>query len=331
LDFHQTSEVFKTSEVYIREVTMSFSIDTYDRNYLEGMTAIYNSETVFEPYIAPLTPELFVELVENKSYFDPTGLFVATESGKIVGWIHACVAPGSEGHHDPENKIPRIRMLIYPCDRFKVGSALVAEATTWLKKSRQREFLAMHAQMGYPFYRGLWLGGEPMCPTTMPHVLVAFEVGGYKITQESVCMVTEMASPPLEISAALKVEFVESAAEMKHEPMRESWLGFKPMRTQALVGGEDVGSIAWVMLPHLADRLGAPCMNIWGLGVREQYRRKGIATTLVSHVMARSYILGARFASVGTQLWNAPAQATYAKLGYRPYCIVVGRTINFDG
>ena len=307
---------------------MSFSIDTYDRKYLEGMTALYNLETAFEPHIAPLNPERFVEFVENKSYFDPTGLFVALELGKVVGWIHACVAPGSEGHHDPENKIPRIRMLIYPRDRLKIGSALVTEATAWLKKSGQRKFFAMHAQMGYPFYRGLWLSGEPMCPTTMPHVLIAFEVGGYKITQESVRMVTKMASPPQEVSAAMKIEFVESAAEMKHEPMRESWLGFKPMRTKALVDGEDVGSVAWVMQPHLADRLGALCMNIWGLGIREQYRRKGIATTLVSHVMTRSYAFGARFASVGTQLWNSPAHATYAKLGYRPYCIVVGRTLS---
>jgi GNAT superfamily N-acetyltransferase len=309
---------------------MSFLIDTYDRNYLEGMTALYNSETDFEPYIAPLNPERFVELVEKKSYFDSDGLFVALESGKVVGWIHACVAPGSEGHHNPENKIPRIRMLIYPRDRLKVGSALVAEATTWLKKTGQRQFLAIHAQMGYPFYRGLWFGGEPMCPTTMPHVLLALEVGGYKITQESVCMVTEMTSQPQKVNANLKVEFVESEAEMKHEPMRESWVGFKPMRTQALINDKDIGSIAWVILPHLADRLGAPCMNIWGLGVREQYRRNGIATTLVSHVMARSYALGARFASVGTQLWNAPAQATYAKLGYKPYGIVVGRTLNLD-
>ena len=53
---------------------MDFSIDIYDRQYLEGMTAIYNSETDFEPHIAPLTPNRFVELVEKKSYFDPAGL-----------------------------------------------------------------------------------------------------------------------------------------------------------------------------------------------------------------------------------------------------------------
>ena len=310
------------------KLTMKFSTNIYDRKYLNDMTALYNAETSFEAHIAPLNPERFVGLVEKKSYFDPAGLFVAIEAGKVIGWIHACVAPGSEGHHNPENKIPRIRMLIYPRERLKIGATLVAEATAWLRKSGKREFLAMHAQMGYPFYRGLWLGCEPMCLTAMPHVQLAFEVGGYKNTQESVFMVLEMASPPKEFSSDMKVEFAESTAEMKHKPMRESWIGFEPMRTQALVGGENVGSVAWVMQPHLADRLGAPCMNIWGLGVLEKYRRKGIASALVSHAMASSYALGAKFASVGTQLWNAPAHATYAKLGYKPHRIVVGRTLD---
>jgi len=310
---------------------MSFSIDTYGRKYLDSMTALYNAETDFETHIAPLTSERFVELVENKSYFDPTGLFVAIEMGKVVGWVHACVAPGSEGHHNPENNIPRIRMLIYPRDRLKVGSALVAEATEWLKKSGQSQFLAIHAQMGYPFYRGLWLGCEPMCPATMPHVQLALEVGGYKNTQESIFMVAEMDSPPKEVGAEVEVEFVESAAEMAHEPMRESWIGFKPMRTRAFVNNESVGSVAWVILPHVAERLGAPCMNIWGLGVNGKHRRKKIATALVSHAMAQSYTLGARFASVTTQLWNAPAHATYSNLGFKSHCVVVGRTLDcFD-
>ncbi len=309
---------------------MGFSIDVYDRQYLEGMTTLYNAETDFEPHIAPLTPDRFVELVEKKSYFDPAGLFVAVESGQIVGWIHACVAAGSEGHHDPENKVPRIRMLIYPRNLLKVGGALVAEATKWLKGSGQNIFLAMHAQVGYPFYRGLWLGGEPMCPAALPHVHIAFEIGGYKTTQESIFMAIEMDRPPKETRADVTLEFVESEANMAHDPMRESWIGFKPMRTQALMGDEGVGSIAWVILPHVADRLGAPCVNIWGMGVQEKHRRKGIATALVSRIMLRSYGLGARFASVGTQLWNAPAHATYAKLGFRPRQIVMGRSLDIE-
>lgn len=303
---------------------VSFQIDNYAQNYLPGMTALYNAETAFEPYIAPLTPDRFARLVEQKSYFDPAGLLVAVENGVVVGWIHACVAPGSEGRHAPENKTPRIRMLIFPRQRLDVGNALVAEATRWLQQTGETTIEALHAMNGYPFYRGLWVGGEPMGPVTLPHVHMALEVGGYKNTQESIFMVTTMRAPPAEMKRSGDVELVTTAAEMAHEAMRESWVGFEPMRTRAYIGGQDAGTISWVIQPYL-DRLGAPCMNIWGLGVKEQFRRQGIASLLIADAMRQSYGLGARAASVGTQLWNAPAHATYAKLGYRPHCLLIGR------
>jgi GNAT superfamily N-acetyltransferase len=295
------------------------------------MTALYNAETAFEPHIAPLSPERFLQLVEKKSYFDPQGLFVAVDKDEVLGWIHACVAAGSESSYDPHSPVPRIRMLIFPRDRLKVGAALVEEATTWLKQTGHSEIEALHAKRGYPFYRGLWCGGEPMGPATMPHVQLALEVGGYKNTQESIFMTAEMSSPPQALQPEVRVEFVEEAAQMAHEPMRESWIGFEPMRTRAVIDGEAVGAISWALLPYVADRLGAPCMNIWGLGVREEHRRKGIAGALISRAMARSFGQGARFASVGTQLWNAPAHATYAKLGFAPHCVLVGRSLDLAG
>lgn len=306
---------------------MSFSIENYDRKYLDAMTELYNAETAFEPYIAPLNSERFIDLVEKKSYFDPSGLFIAIESGKVTGWVHACVASGSEAWHNPDNKVPHIRMLIYPKDRLKVGQALVSEANTWLKKSGQSKFLAIHAEVGYPFYRGLWLGGEPMGSSAMPHVQLAFEFGGYKNTQESIFMTAKMTHPPKEINANEKVEIITSKVTMAHKPMEESWVGFEPMMTQARIGDETVGSIGWVIIPYLAEKLGAPCMNIWSLGIREELRRKGIATALVSHTMTQAYKLGARYASVGTQFWNTPAHVTYAKLGFIPYQLVIGRTL----
>lgn len=307
-----------------------FSIQTYEREYLEGMADLHNAETAFEPHIAPLTPERFIELVEGKSYFDPEGLSVAAEEERVVGWVHACVAAGSERRHDPERRVPRIQMLVYPRERLKVGAALMAEATAWMKQSGLRPIVATLATEGYPFYRGLLIGGEPKLTATMPHVQLALEVGGYKTTLESMFMTAEMPSPPEETTAAVALELTDGPAEMAHEPMRESWIGFEPMRTEAFVGGEEAGGIGWVMQPHL-DLLGAPCVNIWSLGVREEHRRKGIASALVSRAMARGYALGARFASVSTQIWNAPAHATYGKLGFRPHCIGVGRTLEDEG
>ncbi|MGQ9609531.1 MAG: GNAT family N-acetyltransferase [bacterium] len=309
---------------------MNLSIETYNEKYIEQIIELYNAETAFEPYIAPLNPERFIKLVEKKSYFDPTGLFIAVEYGKVVGWIHACVAPGSESWHNPENKIPHIRMLIYPKNRLKVGHALVSEANTWLKKSQQKKFLAIHAEVGYPFYRGLWLGGEPMGSSAMPHVQLAFEFGGYKTTQESILMTANMSEQPKEIKSTEKLDFITSKVTMKHKPMEESWIGFEPMITQVYIGDKVVGSIGWVMIPYIAEKLGAPCVNIWSLGISEEYRCKGIATALVSNIMVQSYKLGARFASVGTQFWNIPAHATYAKLGFIPYLMVIGRTLELS-
>jgi len=303
------------------------TIENYDRKYLEDMTELYNSETAFEPYIARLDPDIFIELIEKKSYFDPEGIFIAIQNVEIVGWIHACVAPGSEGHHDPDKRIPRIRMLIFPRENLKAGIALVAEATAWLRQFAQSEIEAIHARSGYPFYRGLWLGGEPMCPMTMPHLQIAFETVGYKNDQESVFMTSYMPSQPKDYEASMRLEFIEAKADMRHEPMRESWIGFDPMRISAILGGEEVGSISYVIIPYVIDRLGAPCMNIWGMGVKEKYRRRGIATAIVARAMSRSYSTGARFASVSTQLWNAPAHATYLKLGLRPHCILAGRLL----
>jgi GNAT superfamily N-acetyltransferase len=306
---------------------MKFSIENYDRKYLDAMTELYNAETAFEPYIAPLNSERFIDLVEKKSYFDPSGLFIAIESGKVTGWVHACVTSGSEAWHNPDNKVPHIRMLIYPKDSLKIGQALVSEANTWLKKSGQSKFLAIHAEVGYPFYRGLWLGGEPMGSSAMPHVQLAFEFGGYKNTQESIFMTAKMIPPSKEINANERIEIITSKVTMAHKPMEESWAGFEPMMTQARIGDETVGSIGWVIIPYFAEKLGASCMNIWSLGIREELRRKGIATTLVSHTMAQAYKLGARYASVATQFWNTPAHATYAKLGFIPYQLVIGRTL----
>ena len=211
----------------------ALQIDTYNGDYLEDMIALYNRETAFEPHVAPLTPDRFVEMVERKSYFDPNGLLVARQGGRVVGWVHACIAAGSEPYYDPSIYVPHVRMLIFPETALKVGNTLVAEAVSWLKQSGHTRLLAMHAQAGYPFYRGLWFGGEPMGTTTMPHVQMVLEVGGFKNTQESIFITAQIDALPPETAASISVEFHEQPAEMKHEPMRESWIGFEPMRTRA--------------------------------------------------------------------------------------------------
>jgi GNAT superfamily N-acetyltransferase len=302
-------------------------VEPYSREHLAGMMDLYERETAFEPHIAPLTPARFVELVESKSYFDPAGLLVARDGGAVAGWVHACVAPTTEPWQEAGKLAARLRMLIYPRERLRVGAALVRAATEWLKASGAKEIEALHPGWGYPFYRGLWLGAEPMGPATMPHVQLALSSHGYQLDFESVLMTATMDGPPRHGPAQVRLEVVEAPAEMAHEGMRESWAGFAPMQTAVSIGEEEVGRVGWVLLPHVSEKLGAPCLNIWSLGVDPRHRRQGIGLFLVREAMRRGYELGARHCSVGTQLWNTPAHATYTAAGYRPYCLLVGRKL----
>ena len=307
---------------------MKSEIVQYDRKHLEGMCRLYNDQTAFEPYVAPLTPERFVQFVESRSAFDPAGLLVAVEGGGVIGWVHAAIAHPTEAYQKPEAVVAEIEMLHFPRERLDVGNALVAEATAWLKKCRQPKLLAMHCAMGYPFYRGLWMGGEPMGTVGLPHVQLAFEVGGYKNTHESVFLTAEMSARPAEQPTAEPIEVVDAAAEMAHAPMAESWQGFRPQTSTGYIAGKKVAQIGWTLLPQLAERLGRPAMTIWSLGVNQDQRRKGFGAALVARALRNAYDAGARFACLGTQLWNAPAQAAYAKFGFVPHCILVGRTLD---
>ena len=68
--------------------------------------------------------------------------------------------------------------------------------------------------------------------------------------------------------------------------------------------------------------------HVMNVAVDPDHRRQGIASLLVARAMVRGHALGARFGSVTTQLWNAPAQATYARLGFTPQRIMVGRLLD---
>jgi GNAT superfamily N-acetyltransferase len=189
---------------------------------------------------------------------------------------------------------------------------------------------AFDGSNGYPFYRGLWMGGEPMAPVTLPHVLMAMSIAGYKVTRESVLLTRGPLQPPPPPTVDAELIFEDQPSAMVHDAMRASWEGFEPWSTTAQLDGRYAGTVHWVVLPQLAGKLGAACMNIWGLGVDEKFRGRGVASALIGRALRLAAPRGATHASVGTQLWNMPAHATYVRMGYRPHCVLHGLEIDLD-
>ncbi len=309
---------------------MSLTIDTYDRRHLEAMIDLYNRLTAHEPHIAELTPQLFVDLIEPRSYFDPAGLFVARRDGDVVGWAHASIAHGTEIWHDPVPTHAHIDLLIFPREDLPVGRALVARAVEWLKPRGHKTIEGIGAVHGYPFYRGLWVGGERINPVSLPQLHLALASEGFVVQGEGSLKTMTLRQRPKLLPAAVEVEYHESPLEMKHETIRDSWRGFEPMVIKAIVDGKEVGTIGWVLLPYHASRMGAPGVSIYMLHVADSQRRKGIGAALISRALGLAYARGARFASVGTQIDNVAANVTYEKLGMHTHQLVSSRQLRLE-
>jgi ribosomal-protein-alanine N-acetyltransferase len=67
----------------------------------------------------------------------------------------------------------------------------------------------------------------------------------------------------------------------------------------------------------IAARLVADELHINNVAVREEYRRLGIAKKLLDTVLDEASRMGARTALLEVRAGNAPAQALYARCGFR--------------
>ncbi|MCC7144965.1 MAG: GNAT family N-acetyltransferase [Phycisphaeraceae bacterium] len=310
---------------------MNWRIQTYRREFVPGICRAFNREVEGLDFIVPLHEQRFIELVEQKSYFEPDGFLVATaadQPDEVLGWAHGCVAGNTEVREGPGTPLPRVEMVIFPRRDMAMGMALGEELTRWLKTRSEEQVTALHPYHGYPFYRGLWLGGEPQMPLWLPHVQACLADLNFETSHEDLILVARMDSPPRVFEAhAGAVEYVSLAAPMAHELMRESWIGFEPQLIRAMLGMEVAAQIGWVLIPQTSEGMGAVSMNIYNLWTQDKYRRQGLAAALVSRAMHQAYAQGARWGNVCTQVWNAPAQATYGKCGLFAYGMVNGRTL----
>lgn len=311
---------------------MGVRFDIYHDADAPAVAELFNRQTAAHEHVIPLTADMLRQVVIDKPYFDPEGMLLAWADGgdALLGCVHACVAPYTEGPRLDGPAWPRIVMLLFNADRPDVGLELVRRATAWMRGRSGEAPTYLHPHHGYPFYRGLWYGGEPQGAITFPHVQMALAAGGYRQTHQDVMMVARLPAPPPRFEAACDVDYEDLPTRMNHDVHRASWIGFSPRTLTAQLDGQWAGECAYVLLPQAAAKLGHPGMSIWNLAVDARFRRRGIAAALISRAQQTAFDAAARTMTVCTNLNNAPAHATYMKCGYRPHTIVNGRTWHAD-
>jgi ribosomal protein S18 acetylase RimI-like enzyme len=305
---------------------MAFEIVTYHASLIEDLLAFYNRETADAPFVVPLRPEIFEEQIVSKPYFSSDGCFVAVENDVVIGFALTC--PGvNRRNGDSRYDVGTVDGLFFLPARLDVGDALLNRCMMYFETVGDMNTIYGFASAGgYPFWRGLYCGAEPVCLTHHTHVWTTFMARGFVHHQQSI----NYLGVPERRSYRDDLMYEVTDLVLDNASMLQSWKGHHPKRMSAILDGNSVGWIGYADLPFLSDYRQKSVVGIYSMGVGQNFRRQGIASSLINHLFHMAFEQGVSEILVGTTVENVAARRTYEKGGMRPIAFRTGTMFRYS-
>lgn len=281
---------------------------------LTDVIGLYNRGIKNNPYSGQLDEATWSDVIVGKPYYSPDEVLVAYDNGRPLGYAHLCHAPNAD-RSGPDPAVGSIEALFFDPARPDAGAALLAASVEQQRTVGAQKILGWSSFSGYPLYRGIFVGLEPLAREQDRHIVQAFLNAGFEYCQRSVEMVINYDQPVEEHWPEIGLDFTVGPWMPTSAWEQATWRGLEPYRSKVYVGDEQVGSCLYALMPVISRSFGAPVACIGGLGINEQWRRKGIAAVLVARALNHMHSLGARRLVLGTQHDNWAAHATYRKVG----------------
>jgi len=306
---------------------MAVEVRAFDASLAGEVVEVFNRETDAEPYVVPLTDGMFRDLVWSKPYFRPEGCFVATDGGRAVGF--ALTSAGI--HWGRENVRPGVRAvdgLFFPRGRLEVGTVLLDACLAYFRACGGVETVYGFASGGgYPFWRGIYCGTEPVCLTHYSHAWATFMARGFTHHQQSL----NYLGTPLPTVGREDLDYEETDLEIEGEWGRDSWRGHRPRVLRSALNSRCVGQIGYAELPYLSAYRNKRVAGIYSMGVNEAFRRQGIGASTIGALFTRLHEQGYAEVLVGTTVENTAARKTYEKAGMEPIAFRTGTVLRAEG
>ena len=305
-------------------------IRTLREGTLDDVLALYNRGIAGNRYSGRLDAATWDATIAAKPYDKPEAVMIAYEGATARGYTHLCHGPNAD-RTGPDPATGSVEALFFDPDRPDVGLALLREAVERHRAAGATKVFGWSSFSGYPLYRGIFVGLEPMAMAADRHVVESFLAAGFAYCQRSVEIGINFDAPVPEQELAVPVEFRVGPWQSEQPWDAATWQGLTPYRNCALIDGREVASCLYAMMPVISSTYGAPVGCIGGLRTQEDWRRKGIAAFLVSRALNHMRDLGARRVTVGTQHDNWAAHATYRRLGMVIETDLCAFSLNLDG
>ena len=281
---------------------MPLEVRCFEPAMVGDIVAAYNRLTARAPLCYPITPEIFAESVTAKSAFHPEGFFVARLDGKCAGLIHAMEfekAGRKEGS-----------ICLYVAEERGACRALLASAVAFLKeRGAARCHVMGNAPGAQAFYAGLHTGYEVCLWRGYYQSVLALEHAGFELTCHGFLMSLALDREPEQVTPTIDVSL-----RVTRHPDAGSF--YTKAVVEAFIGEEKVGNCGFYFLKRVSQHLGQGVGQIT-ISVKEQYRRRRIASGLLSRAHRELWALGARRVVLATNYELYPAIQLYEKTGYR--------------
>ena len=289
------------------------------------LASIWRGQPPQRGVLQPVSVPLLEQRVFSKPYFDRHGLIVGTVNEEPVGFVHASFGPDDQQSGlCTEVWATQLLMVRSEYADSELPLALLAQGEQYLRKKGAK---VLYAGGIYPlngFYLGLYGGSElpgVLSSDPLDHWVRTF---GYQEIDRVIIFQRNLATfkpDPSRKQRQLRREFVFCK---KWAPPSNNWweactTGGQDRIEYALLkgrGGPRVASVRFWDVEPLASGWGLRTAGVSDLYVEPEYRRRGLAISLLTQAFKQLILQGITLIESQTMHFNHPAISLYGELGF---------------
>jgi GNAT superfamily N-acetyltransferase len=239
-------------------------------------------------------PTLLEYFTFSKPYFDPAGLFLAAEDGRLVGFAHAGFGADAAGKAVRADVGVTCALAVHPDHRRRgVGSELLRRCEDYLRGHGAKELTAGPLAPLDPFTFGLYGGSESAGFLESDAVARPFlEKHGYRVRQSALVYQRQLDRP----LSVIDVRFpphrqrydVQGSLRTRLTWWQDCVLGPLELHEYRLVDkliGHTVARASLWEMETYNGRWSQPAVGLLGLEVEPELRRRGLGKFLLAQLI----------------------------------------------
>jgi GNAT superfamily N-acetyltransferase len=290
------------------------------------LTALWRCRAGQPGFFQPVSSVLLEQLIFSKLYFDYPGLIFAFIDGEVAGCVHAGFGPSPTGDRPICDVGVTNLLMVRPCGEEEgIASGLLDHSESYLRGRGAKVLYGGGLRPLCPFYLGLYGGSElPGILDTDGLAQRIFERHGYQVVEAIQTLEFELADFEPKIDRQqMQIRRQMVVQSTLDAPARNWWeactLGeFDLARFDLLTrgGGAVATALFRSMEPRGITHLGRKA-GLLELEVDPLYRRRGVATFLLSEAFRQFHRQAVAVVETQTQEANIPSLNLYQKFGFK--------------